>query len=503
MKNLSCLAAMMATVALLAGCGGGDSTPVGFTAPPPGAPAVAPAPAPVAPPTVQLAAASAVPGLTYFYQVGPNDDTRGGWAVPGASPNVWDLNTDMSVEDGGNDQLDGALELSITSNSGGMPLSGSFPFDQAYSELKYLTPEYTGATGTAGALFNSAKVREAPLKNTTTIAWITPSQDSRIQQTVTVPSVGAGTLTWDTISNSLSANGSDGNGSTFTGDSYFFRVVLRNSAGAVVGTLYDEQSGSVVTGTLGVADMTPYAGQTLALSFEARSYYHGEEYGYYGPGIDNVSLLHGATELITNGTFEAGGTGWTTNKPVASQNVASGTRTVADLTTQRSVYVPPTEKWGRWTDSFTNPTATTITATVTYHTNLGSDDSGIIYSTPGTAGRAVTTWDGSSSDRDVAFVYGNVAVPQPFSSDDGLGNDNGNDNMYWDYHITVGPGATVTVVQFIILPSKATWQTPGVTISTKATEADAIALDIVNNFRNDVKYRHGMTQKQLDTILNF
>jgi hypothetical protein len=167
------------------------------------------------------------------------------------------------------------------------------------------------------------------------------------------------------------------------------------------------------------------------------------------------------------------------------------------------VYVPPTEKWGRWTDSFTNPTATTITATVTYHTNLGSDDSGIIYSTPGTAGRAVTTWDGSSSDRDVAFVYGNVAVPQPFSSDDGLGNDNGNDNMYWDYHITVGPGATVTVVQFIILPSKATWQTPGVTISTKATEADAIALDIVNNFRNDVKYRHGMTQKQLDTILNF
>ncbi|CAN5616217.1 hypothetical protein BH11PSE7_BH11PSE7_18820 [soil metagenome] len=505
MKNLSCIAALMASVALLAGCGGGDSTPVGFTAPPPGAPAVAPAPAPapVAPPTVQLAAASAVPGLTFFYQVGPNDDPRGGYSVPGASPNVWDLNADMSMEDGGHDQLDGALSLSIKSMSGVIANSGSFPSDQTYSELKYLTPEYTGATGTAGALFNSAKVKEAPLANTTTIAWLTPSQDSRMQQTVTVPSVGAGTLTWDTISNTASANGSDGSGSIFTGDSYFFRVVLRNSAGAVVGTLYDEQSGSVVSGTLGVADMTPYAGQTLALSFEARSYYHGEEYGYYGPGIDNVSLLHGATQVITNGTFEAGGTGWATNQPVASQNVASGTRTVADLTTQRSVYVPPAEKWGRWTDSFTNPTATTITATVTFHTNLGSDGSGIIYSTPGTAGRAVTTWDGSMSDRDVAIVYGNNAAPQAFSTDDGLGNHHGNDNLDWDYTITVAPGATVTIVQFIVLPSNATGQTPGVTISTKATVADAVALDIMTNFRNDVKYRHGMTQQQIDTLFNF
>lgn len=148
MKNLSCLAALMASVALLAGCGGGDSTPVGFAAPPPGAPVIAPAPeaapapapAPVAPPTVQLAAASAVAGLTVFYQVGTNDDTRKEFAVPGASPNSWDLNPDMTLEDGSHDQFDTALTLSITSLSGGMPRSGSFPSDQNYSELKYLTP---------------------------------------------------------------------------------------------------------------------------------------------------------------------------------------------------------------------------------------------------------------------------------------------------------------------------------------------------------------------------
>ena len=122
MKNLSCLAALMATVALIAGCEGGDSTPVGFTAPPPGAPAVAPAPtpAPVAPPTVQLASASAVASLTVFYQVGVNDDTRKEYAVPDASPDAWNLNADMALEDGGHDQFDGALELSISSLSGGM-----------------------------------------------------------------------------------------------------------------------------------------------------------------------------------------------------------------------------------------------------------------------------------------------------------------------------------------------------------------------------------------------
>jgi len=505
MKNLSCLAALMATVALIAGCGGGDSTPVGFAAPPPGAPVIAPAPeaapapapAPVAPPTVQLAAASAVAGLTVFYQVGTNDDTRKEFAGPGASPNSWDLKSDMTLEDGGHDQFDTALALSITSLSGGMPRSGSFPSDQNYSELKYLTPEYTGATGTAGALFNSSTVTYTVLANTSTIAWLMPSQDSRVQQTVTVPSVAAGTLTWDTISTRKSASKG-----YFGGENAFFRVVLRNSGGAVVGTLYNEQDGTAVTGTIGVADMSPYAGQTLALSFEARSTYNPDN-NAYGPGIDNVSLLNGATQIITNGTFEAGGTGWTTNQPVASQNVASGTRTVADLTTQRSVYVPPTEKWGRWTDAFTNPTSTTITATVTYYTNLGSDNRGIIYSTPDTAGRAVTSWDGNSDDRDVALVFGNNAVPRPFSSASALAARDGSENMYWDYHVTVAPGATVTIVQFIVLPSKATWQTPGVTISTKATEADAIALDIVNNFRTNVKYRHGMTQQQLDTILNF
>lgn len=517
MKNLSSVAALMACVALMAGCGGGGSgsgesaTPSAFFNPVPGAPAPAPgpgpapAPAPVAPelppPVPELAAPSTVAGLTTFYQVGANDDERKGYSVPGVSPNSWDLNEDMSLEDGGVDQFDGALELSVSSLRGATATSGSFPNDQVYSELKFLTPEYAGAAGTAGAVFNSSTPTYATLSNrpnTTTIAWLTPSQDSRIQQTVTIPSMNPGTLTWNTISRG-SASASLGN---FTGETAFFRVVLRNSAGAITGTLFDEQNGSVITGTRVHADLTPYAGQTLALSFEARSTYNPDN-SKFGPGIDNVSLLNGATQLITNGTFEAGGAGWTVNKPVASQNVASGTRTVAELTTQRSVYVPPTEKWGRWTDAFTNPTATTITSTVSYATNLGSDNAGIIYATPGTGGRSVTTWDGDAEDRDIAMVYGNNAVPQPYTSNTGLGGGDASGDLYWAYNITVAPGATVTIVQFIVLPSKVTGQTPGATISTLATEADAIALDIVNNFRSNVKYRNGMTQKQIDTIFNF
>ena len=57
-------------------------------------------------------------------------------------------------------------------------------------------------------------------------------------------------------------------------------------------------------------------------------------------------------------------------------------------------------------------------------------------------------------------------------------------------------------MQFVILTSNATWRT-ATDASARAVETEAIATDIVTNFRTDPKYRKGMTQRQLHTILNF
>jgi len=500
MKTYIKLAALMTLAAALGGCLGDDDE---VAAPPPPAAAPPVVVVPVVPPvpTVQLAATSTVAGLTVFYQAQTMVDTGGGWAVPAASPNSWDLNRDFSLEDGGRDQFDTALAISVTSGNGIVTTTASFPSNQNYSELKYLTPEYGAADGTAGAIISNSTLTYSPFTNTTTVAWLSPSQDSRLQQTVVLPAgPGPLTLSWDTLSKSIGGSSSG----YLTGETSFFKVVLRSSAGVLLGTLYEGQNGAVVTGTLGTANVTAFAGQTVVLSFEARSTYNPDN-NNYGPGVDNVSLLNGATELIVNGSFEAGATGWMVNKPQSSQNVASGTRTVADFVVQRSVYVPPTEKWGRWVDTYTNPSSTTITGTVTYSTDLGSDRGGIIYQTPGTAGKALTSWDGraSNSDRDVGMVFGSVGVGQTFTSATTLDVTNGVDDFFWVYPVTVPPGGTVSIVQFIILTTDVVMQTPGATLASRATQTDAIALEIVTNFRTNVKYRHGMTQKQIDTILNF
>ncbi len=78
--------------------------------------------------------------------------------------------------------------------------------------------------------------------------------------------------------------------------------------------------------------------------------------------------------------------------------MTSGSRKfLADNTVRvaRSFYTVPGKLWGRWADTFTNDNNTPVTLTVQYTTNLGSDDSGIIYITPGTGNKSLTSWDGS------------------------------------------------------------------------------------------------------------
>ena len=474
-------------IALLAACGGGDGT----TTVSDGTPAD----------SVQLAQTSTVAGLPVFYQQGTVtavvglSATSDQYAAVG-SPNCVDLDRALGLSDGCTDQFDGALGISISSVSVGTSTtaSGTFLYDQLYAELTFNTPEYGAAQGSVGATFFSEDKRRLTPSSTNTVAWLTPSGDSRLQQTITFPSTGPLTLTWATT-------GSPERGSLDDNIAYF-RVVLRDSAGTLVGTLYEMRSDvEGETGTNGSADVSAYTGQTLVLSFESRSVstYVGND-GQIS--VDNVSLLNSATQVISNGDFQAGASGWRVNTPTLTQNVTSGARTVANLSVRRSVYAPPTEKWVRWADVYSNPTSSTINATVTYLTELGSDDDGIIYLTPGSNGKAITTWDGDKSDRDVAIVFGNGAVPR-FTSDPVLGEGDGSDEMEWDYKLTIPPGGRATVIHFIYLSTETTGLTSGATISTRATASDAAAVEILDNFRSNVKYRHGLTQQQIDSIVNF
>lgn len=294
-------------------------------------------------------------------------------------------------------------------------------------------------------------------------------------------------------------------------ESYFgmpasLKVVVRNPADdSLLQTL---QTVTTVDSDNYTADLSAYVGQSIIVSFEISS-------SGYGPNlIDDIALTDAATaEYIVNGDFETGNlTGWSTNAPNELQNMTSGAETLAGLTVTRSFYTVPDKLWGRWVDVFTNETAATISATVSYEGNLGSDDYGIIYLTPGTAGMALTGWDGeaqevppspatSSNDRDFAFVFGNVDNLN-FTSATAIDAGDGSDSIEHGYNIAVAPGETVAIVNFIVMNGVDTGET-AIDATALATAIDTEAKSIVDNFWIDGQYRTGMTQAQIDAIENF
>lgn len=507
MKFLSSLVLSAAALATLQGCGGGEgggNVPVlpsiaDSGSGGPGTDPAAPPPASLPAPSVELGTSTAIPGLSLLYQFIPIRETRQDYTAPG-SPNQYELNRDFTTW-GGLDQWNPAMSLRI--EQGGV--SAVFPPNQVYAEFSYSTPEVRVP---AGAAFMRALVSSPDLAagtswsgfaNTSTIAWFTSSPDSRLQQTVTLPAAPSGPLllTWQTET--------DGGLSEFgwiPGEPHYFRVVLRETGGALIETVFDETGNSIIKGTNGVADLSAHAGRTLVISFESRTL-QSAPYGYFGPGIDNVSLKDGLSELIVNGDFESGASGWTTNSPVTSQNVTSGARTVAGLEVRRSVYAPIDESWGRWTDMISNPGASTMTATVTYTSTVGRAGQAFIARPAGLASGALTLWDASvpAIARDTGLVFGNAGEVS-YRSASAIGAGDGDKVIRVRYPVTLPPGGTVSIVQFLILTTSATWQTAA-DAAARPVEAEATATGIATNFRTDPKYRRGMTQRQLDTILNF
>ncbi|WP_157730995.1 hypothetical protein [Variovorax sp. HW608] len=421
-----------------------------------------------------------MPASTVFMQSIVNED-GGNNAGPGQA-NYWDLSTDFSLNDGSHDQFDGALMLSVA--VGGT--SNTFPSDQTYAELTALGPDMGVADGLKLVSFSTDP---AFVVSGTTTAYLHAVPNARLQQTLNLGgAVGALTLSWSGNPGSTSDNFGDEPG--------FVQVVLRDTGGNLLTTLY-RQDRSGIAGTWGNASLTAYAGQTVVLSFEQYCV-------SWGTSIDDVSVTDTAAtpvQFVVNGNFEAGSTGWTVPAAKSAQNIRSGSRTLMGLVVQRTFYSQPNLLWGRWTDTFTNPTAAAINAVASYDNNLGSDTAGIIYPTPGATQKSLTNWDGSGSDRDYGMIFGAADVVT-YRSASALNTYDGSETPQFQFNISVPPGATVTLMNFIVMTGTSTWM-GAVDITAKATEVDTQAADIANNFRTNLVYQRGLTQQQLDTLKNF
>ncbi len=435
-------------------------------------------------------------GITIFRQTVTMQDTDTSEYFPG-QPNIWDISDDFSLSDGGDDQFDGALVLSIGS---------SFP-SQTYSDLNFSAPAFDSTDGVKvaavvdGVTGNINNNGDYPAIEGLNSAYLNDVYDGRVSQSVDL----AGAVSPVTLSWSWEANVSSG---AFAMPGTYLRAVIRSATdGSLLETLASVSSSE--SASYGPINLDAYINQTIILSFEIRS-------SGTGPNlIDAITITDGAaTPYITNGDFETGDlTGWTVNEPAEYQNFTSSTELIAGLTVIRSFYTAPDKLWGRWVDTFTNNTGAQITETVTYATTLGSEGYGILYETPGTAGMALTGWDGTadagldptgfSNDRDFALVFGDVDPANlTYTSASALDTADGSGDITHEYDIIVDPGDTVTIVNFIVMNGVDTNDT-ALDATATADVIDAAALDIVDNFWNDDQYRAGMTQAQINTVINF
>ncbi|HYP70134.1 MAG TPA: hypothetical protein VEP93_04575, partial [Variovorax sp.] len=202
-----------------------------------------------------------------------------------------------------------------------------------------------------------------------------------------------------------------------------------------------------------------------------------------------------------NGDFSAGLSGWTVSQTRGAQNIRSGTRTLRGLEVQRTFYAQPDQAWARMTDTFHNPSASSITAKATYTSFLGSYGAGVIYPPAGAPQKALAVWDGLGQGRDAGFVFG-AADDVAYASASTLNTSDGSNVVTVAFDITVPAGGTVTLVNFLILTGTNTW-IGATSIAARATEVDAQAAAIATKFRTSALYRRGLTQQQIDTLKNF
>jgi len=182
------------------------------------------------------------------------------------------------------------------------------------------------------------------------------------------------------------------------------------------------------------------------------------------------AVQRGAGQLVAGpeGVFDAlgrlsvGGAAYQPDSPSytltdANRSVVTDSSTVAGLIVSRKVTVPGTgsEDFARTVDSFTNPTAATITTMVTIVGNLGSDAQTTVFATANGVINPATQWigtddaDGSGTPAVIHYIHGPQGLQPTAVEVSG-------DNLRWTYSITVLPGQTVRLAYFtIVAPTRA------------------------------------------------
>jgi hypothetical protein len=138
-------------------------------------------------------------------------------------------------------------------------------------------------------------------------------------------------------------------------------------------------------------------------------------------------------------------------------------QTIGGLSVTRQVYVPATDEFARWLNVFTNTTGASISFAVSTGNNLGSDaNTALVTSSDGDAVAETTdTWITSfqnysgttSSDVRLGHVLQGVGVSAPVSAITFV---DGDDNPSWTYNLTLAPGATAIIANFVTgQPTKA------------------------------------------------
>ena len=171
----------------------------------------------------------------------------------------------------------------------------------------------------------------------------------------------------------------------------------------------------------------------------------------YNGSIDSYDS---GLELVVDGTVFPAGTPTT---ELGGRQVVLGPATLSGLSVTRRVYVPTTEAWARFLDTFTNSTAAPITATVIVQSNYGSDSgTAILASSSGdmtlsSADRWVTTDDATDSGADPSLchvMYGTGAAVAPATITNAAFSCFGTEGMSVTYTLTVPAGGTVRLLYF-------------------------------------------------------
>ena len=407
---------------------------------------------------------------------------RGEAGIAPGQANWFDLDGDFSVDHGGHHQFDGALALSVQVGDS----SEAFPSDQRCEELTALGPPLGVTDGVKLVSFSDdpafriSGTRSAALHVGPDVRLQHKLQLGKARRNVELRYVARFYL-----------------GSNLLGEEWYFQVVVRDSAGTLLATLY-RYGHDGEQGTSGRASLSAFRGRTVVLSFE-------RSLGLGCVLIDDVSVEDAAgTEYVSNGGFEQRGAEWKVVEHPVSQNVRSGARTLNGLKVQRTFYTHPLALWGRMTDGFTNTGPNAVTAFIRYRTNLGSEGRGVIYPSEGCSGKALTAWDsgqGTDTTRDVGIVFG-TAGSVDFRSASGTGGPDGSSHIDVTFKVSLLPGETATLVNFLLLSGAASGK-QAADERIFATEVDAVAADIVGGFPGQAIFRRGMTRQQLHSLRNF